>query len=158
LWRPAKPCCQSHRIHIGSTVGPFPTTLRSALMRRTLPLLPCLALALIVATIPGDHRATRAAEDEKKADDNAPPLAHYVFFTLKESTAANRKALVASCKKHLTKHEGEVYFTVGTLAEDLKAKVNDREFDVALAIVFKDKAAHDKYQTHKRHLDFIKEN
>src|SRR5262245_41261523 len=126
-------------------------------MRRTMALLPGLALALLVAAIPGDRRASRAADD-KKADDKAPPLAHNVFFTLKERTAANRKTLVTACKKYLTKHEGELYFTVGTLCEDLKREVNDLDFDVALTIVFKNKAAHDKYQDHKRHLDFIKEN
>jgi hypothetical protein len=126
-------------------------------MRRTTSLLPFLALALIVATLPGDRAASRAADDAAEGDKSSP-LAHSVYFTLNEGTAANRKALVASCKKHLTKHEGELYFTVGTLAEDLKAKVNDRDFDVALTIVFKSKAAHDKYQTHKRHLAFIKEN
>ena len=29
---------------------------------------------------------------------------------------------------------------------------------MALTIVFENKAAHDKYQDHKRHLEFIKEN
>jgi nitrilase len=36
--------------------------------------------------------------------------------------------------------------------------VNDRDFDVALHLVFESKAAHDKYQTHPRHLKLIEEN
>lgn len=124
-------------------------------MRRTLPMLPALALALLVATAPENRRASRA---DDKTEDKSTPLAHNVFFTLKERNAANRKALVAACKKYLTKHEGELYFTVGTLCEDLKREVNDLDFDVALTIVFKNKAAHDKYQDHERHLAFIKEN
>ncbi|HEY7158963.1 MAG TPA: Dabb family protein, partial [Gemmataceae bacterium] len=53
---------------------------------------------------------------------------------------------------------GEVFFAAGTLAEDLDRPVNDRDFDVGLHIVFKDKASHDKYQDAKRHKEFIEEN
>jgi len=87
-----------------------------------------------------------------------PQLGHMVFFTLAERNAANQQKLVDACEKYLGDHEGTVYFSVGTLAEDFKRDVNDRDFDVALHLVFKDKAAHDKYQTHERHLKFIEEN
>lgn len=113
-------------------------------------------LAALAACAALGHRPAAVADE--KPDDKGPMLAHYVFFTLKERTDANKKKLVAACKKHLTKHEGEVFFTVGTLAEDLKGELNDRDFDVALTIVFKNKAAHDTYQPNRRHLDFIKEN
>jgi quinol monooxygenase YgiN len=36
--------------------------------------------------------------------------------------------------------------------------VNDLDYDVALHIVFKNKAAHDKYQDAPRHQKFIDEN
>ena len=71
---------------------------------------------------------------------------HDVFFALKDNSAAAKDKLVAACKKYLTKHPGEVFFAAGTLAEDLNRPVNDRDFDVALHIVFADRAAHDKYQ------------
>ncbi|GIW96269.1 MAG: hypothetical protein KatS3mg110_4310 [Pirellulaceae bacterium] len=90
------------------------------------------------------------------ADD--PQLAHMVFFKLKESTPEARQKLVAACQKYLSGHEGTVYFSVGVLAEDLNRDVNDRDFDVALHLVFANKAAHDKYQGHPRHLKFIEEN
>jgi hypothetical protein len=51
-----------------------------------------------------------------------------------------------------------VYFGVGTLAPDLAREVNDREFDVGLHVVFRDRAAHDTYQKHERHVQFIDEN
>jgi len=41
---------------------------------------------------------------------------------------------------------------------DLNRPVNDPDFDVSLHIVFVNKAAHDKYQEHPRHLKFIEEN
>lgn len=87
-----------------------------------------------------------------------PALAHMVFFTLADRTPANRDALVAGCKKYLTGHEGTVYFSVGTRAEDFKRDVNDLDYDVALHMVFKNKAAHDKYQSAPRHEKFIEEN
>ena len=63
-----------------------------------------------------------------------------------------------ACKKYLSKHDGEVYFAAGTLAKDLKREVNDLDFDVALNIVFQERAAHDKYQDNPRHIQFINEN
>jgi hypothetical protein len=94
------------------------------------------------------------------AQDKAagPMVVHSVYFSLKDNTPEAKKKLVESCKKYLTKHEGEVYFAAGTLAEEFDRPVNDRDFDVALLIIFKDKAAHDKYQEADRHQKFIDEN
>ena len=85
-------------------------------------------------------------------------LAHMVYFSLKDDSAASKDKLVAACKKHLSGHPGEVFFAAGTLAADLKREVNEVDWDVALHIVFKDKAAHDAYQVAPRHEEFIKEN
>src|SRR5262245_57489835 len=84
-------------------------------------------------------------------------VVHDVYFSLKENSAEARHKLVEACKKYLTKHEGEVFFAVGMLAEELKRPVNDRDFDVGLHIVFRDMKAHDKYQSHPRHSKFIEE-
>jgi hypothetical protein len=88
----------------------------------------------------------------------APQLAHIVFFTLHESSPANRAALVAACDKYLSGHEGTVYYSAGILNDELARPVNDRGFDVALHVVFESKAAHDVYQQHPRHLQFVEEN
>ncbi len=82
-------------------------------------------------------------------------LAHDVYFTLKDNSPKAKQELVELCKKYLSKHPGEVFFAVGTLAEDYKREVNDRDFDVALHIVFSDSAAQDKYQIAERHKQFI---
>ena len=55
-------------------------------------------------------------------------VSHDVFFSLKDATAENKKTL------------------------------NDLNFDVALHIVFNDKASQDKYQDAPRHLEFIEKN
>jgi len=85
-------------------------------------------------------------------------LSHDVFFSLKDASEPAKAKLVAACQKYLTAHEGTVFFSVGTLAGDFTRDVNDRDFDVALHVTFKDKAAHDKYQDHPRHTQFIEEN
>jgi hypothetical protein len=85
-------------------------------------------------------------------------LSHDVYFSLKDNSPEAKKKLVAACKKYLSGHQGEVFFAAGTLAESLKREVNDLQFDVALHLVFKDMASHDKYQEAKRHQQFIDEN
>jgi hypothetical protein len=84
-------------------------------------------------------------------------LSHDVYFTLKDNSAEAKKKLVDSCKKYLTGHSGEVFFAAGPRAEEFSREVNDRDFDVALHIVFKDKASHDKYQDAEKHKQFIEE-
>ena len=90
---------------------------------------------------------------------NAPPLlSHDVYFSLNDASPAAREALVAACKKYLTGHPGVVAFSAGVLASELDRPVNDRDFDVALHMVFDGKASHDKYQDAPRHKQFIEEN
>jgi quinol monooxygenase YgiN len=86
-----------------------------------------------------------------------PQLAHMVYFSLKDRSPDAVLKLVESCHKYLSDHPGCVYFSAGTLA-DLAREVNDRDFDVALNVVFQDRAAHDAYQTAPKHLQFVAEN
>lgn len=85
-------------------------------------------------------------------------LAHNVYFSLKDPSAATIQRLVAACKKHLTEHPGTVFFACGSLASELNREVNDRDFDVALHIIFDNQAAHDRYQDSARHVQFVEEN
>ena len=85
-------------------------------------------------------------------------LAHDVYFTLNDRTDEARAALVAACRKYLSNHPGSVFFACGTRALQYDREVNDRDFDVALLVVFATEADHDAYQTAPRHLQFIEEN
>ena len=98
--------------------------------------------------------------DGQAADDkeSGPMLAHMVFFELKNDTPENSEALVAACYKYLSDLPGVVHFSAGTRAEEYDRPVNDQKFNVALHVVFKDKASHDAYQTAPRHLEFIEKN
>lgn len=96
-----------------------------------------------------------AASDQSKADQL---VIHNVYFTLAESTPANREKLVAACRKYLVNHPGVVYFACGTLVPDLERDLNVRDWDVGLHIIFENRAAHDRYQPAPDHLKFIEEN
>jgi hypothetical protein len=107
-----------------------------------------VGMALVFATLLSGS-AARAAESKV--------LAHDVYFALNDPSAEAKAKLLAACKKYLTGHEGTTFFAAGTLAGELNRPVNDRDFDVALHVYFRDKAAHDKYQEAPRHKQFIAE-
>jgi len=85
-------------------------------------------------------------------------LAHNVYFTLNDPSEDAIDCLVGACHEYLKDHPGVVFFAAGRLVEELQRPVNDRDFHVALHVVFTDKAAHDAYQQAPAHLTFIEEN
>lgn len=84
-------------------------------------------------------------------------LAHDVYFTLRDASPEAKQKLVDACRLYLTGHEGTVFFAAGARAEKMTREVNDQGFDVGLHVYFRDKAAHDAYQDHPRHQQFIAE-
>ena len=111
-----------------------------------------LSLAAAAIALPALAVAARPAA---KAE---PRLAHMVFFTLKDRSPESRAKFVASCQKYLTGHPGALHVSFGTIAEDVVEPVSDRDFDVALHVVFENKAANATYQKSKRHVEFVEEN
>lgn len=120
----------------------------------------CIGIALVGAFAAGYVVSQRQSPTEAgdKKSTSSGQIGHMVYFKLKDNSPAEKKKLVDACKKYLTKHEGEVYFAAGTLAEKLKREVNVTDWDVALHIVFRDLKSHDLYQDAKRHQEFIDEN
>ena len=84
-------------------------------------------------------------------------LAHNVYFTLKDPSSAAKRKLVEASKKYLAPIPGIVFFACGPLVEDLARPVNDRDFHVALHVVFRDRKSHDDYQAAAQHQKFIDE-
>ena len=82
-------------------------------------------------------------------------LAHNVFFSLTDNCPAAKQELVDDCHKLLAPIPGILFYAAGRLADDLDRNVNDREFDVALHVVFEDRAAHDAYSVHDSHQQFV---
>jgi Stress responsive A/B Barrel Domain len=116
-----------------------------------------LAIGLVTALVAVSYFGLLRPGTSEAGKKGAPMLSHDVYFALKDNSAKAKQELVDACKKYLSKHPGEVFFAVGTLAEDYKREVNDRDFDVALHIVFSDGAAQEKYQVAERHKQFIEE-
>ena len=91
-------------------------------------------------------------------EPGAELLVHNVYFALHDGSPEARARLLAAIRKYLPGHPGVLFFACGTLADELRRDVNDRDFDVALHVVFRDRAAHDHYQGTPEHLAFIAEN
>ncbi len=85
-------------------------------------------------------------------------LAHSVFFSLYDRSAPAVKQMLDACRKYLQGHPGTLFFACGTPNQELDRPVNDRDFDVALYLVFESKDAHDAYQEAPLHQQFISEN
>ena len=79
----------------------------------------------------------------------------YFQFDYNSPTAVGK--MTAACEKYLKDHPGAAYYAAGTLAGE-KSMFNDREWDVALHLVFKTKADLDKYSSSERHKQFVDEN
>jgi hypothetical protein len=115
--------------------------------------------SLLVAGAVALVTVSAGAQDRPEKKQAAGPLiAHMVYFKLKDSSPAARQKLIDACDKYLAAHEGVVAYAAGPIAAEFQREVNDRSWDVALHLVFADKAAHDRYQDHPDHLKFIAEN
>lgn len=84
-------------------------------------------------------------------------LAHNVFFSLHDTSEKAKQQLVAECHTYLAAAPGAVFYAAGTLSS-VDRPVSDRDYDVALHLVFQTRAAHDAYQTNPQHLEFIARN
>ena len=90
--------------------------------------------------------------------EKANALTHTVYFELKDHSAEKCEQLVEACYSLLTPIEGSISLHAGVRDEELSRPVNDQEFHVGLVVVFKNRAAHDAYQTHENHLAFLADN
>ncbi|HEX4611838.1 MAG TPA: Dabb family protein [Urbifossiella sp.] len=115
------------------------------------PLVVAAAVAFAVTSAGGQDRP-------QPAKQTGPHIGHMVYFKLKDQSPAARQKLVDACDKYLAGHDGVVFYSAGPIAAEFKREVNDRDWDVALHLVFADKAAHDHYQDHPDHLKFIAES
>lgn len=98
-----------------------------------------------------------AMADQPATSDASKMLAHMVYFALNEPTDENKRKVLDGCQKYLTGHPGTVFYAAGTCATEYDRPVNDRDFDVALQLVFKDRGAQDAYQVSERHKQFVDE-
>jgi hypothetical protein len=114
------------------------------------------ALALSLALV--GYLALNPRTETQAADAPGTMIAHDVYFSLKDNSAAAKNKLVAACHKYLSDHPGTVFYAAGARGEEFNRELNDRDWDVGLHIVFKTKADHDRYQEAAKHKTFIDEN
>jgi hypothetical protein len=80
---------------------------------------------------------------------------HHVYFWLKpDAGKAAKENLIADCRSLLAKVPGVQQLWAGEPAGNQR-EIVDNSYSVALAVVFLDRAAHDAYQEHPLHLEFI---
>lgn len=84
-------------------------------------------------------------------------LSHNVFFVLNDNSEKAKQQLVDECHAYLAAAPGAVFYAAGTLSS-VDRPVSDRDYDVALHLVFQTRADHDAYQTNSQHLEFITRN
>jgi hypothetical protein len=83
---------------------------------------------------------------------------HHVYFWLKPATPPEAKTqLVDDCRQLLRGIPGIVHLWAGEPAMTPR-EVVDNSYSVGLCIILENSAAHDAYQTHPTHLNFIARN
>ena len=81
-------------------------------------------------------------------------FSHIVIFWLKPGMPDAVDQFIAGAEKYLKPIPGVLSFHVGRMVPSHRAVV-DQSYQVALNIVFSDKQAHDIYQDHPSHLEFV---
>lgn len=91
------------------------------------------------------------------AAGNKKPLAHHVFFWLKNPNSKEDRDKLVEGVKTLKKIETVLEIHVGVVAATEKRDVVDTSWAVSELIFFKDLAGQSTYQSHPVHLAFVKE-
>ena len=84
-------------------------------------------------------------------------FAHIVFFQLLDLSDPGVDTFIDYCVKYLANHNGQIHFSVGLRAVDINRDVTDAAFDVAMHVIFENRAAYDAYAASQAHQDFITE-
>lgn len=88
--------------------------------------------------------------------ENKKPLAHHVFFWLKNPDSAEDRDKLVEGLKGLAKIETIREIHIGVLASTEKRDVVDTSWQVSELMFFSDLAGQSTYQNHPVHLDFVK--
>jgi hypothetical protein len=81
-------------------------------------------------------------------------FSHIVIFWTNPAVANAADELIDGANKYLPGIPGILQFHVGKMVSSPRPVV-DQSYQVALNTVFKDKQAHDDYQTHPQHVEFV---
>jgi hypothetical protein len=81
-------------------------------------------------------------------------FSHVVIFWTFPADAQAPEKLIAGCDKYLRSIPGVVHYHAGRMVRSPRPVV-EQTYQVALNIVFADRAAQDGYQAHPLHVEFI---
>lgn len=81
-------------------------------------------------------------------------FSHVVIFWTDPANPNATDALIAGANQYLRGIPGVLQFHVGKMVPSHRPVV-DQTYQVALNLVFPDKASQDAYQTHPQHVEFI---
>ncbi len=81
-------------------------------------------------------------------------FSHVVIFWTKPEIPDATKALLAGAEKYLKPCPGVLHYHCGQMIPSHRDVV-DQSYQVALNLVFEDKAAQDAYQEHPLHVEFV---
>lgn len=81
-------------------------------------------------------------------------FSHVVIFWTDPAQPDAADQLLAGCNHYLRDIPGTVFFHVGKMVPSHRPVV-DQSYQVALNVVFTDKAAQDAYQVHPAHVEFV---
>ena len=85
-------------------------------------------------------------------------LAHYVFFTLKDTSDKAIESLIEESYTYLKDLPGIINFSAGRIVPENNREVNVTDFHVGLHVIFSDKSYHDQYQDAEKHNIFVDRN
>lgn len=81
-------------------------------------------------------------------------FSHVVIFWTDPAQPGAVDELVAGAEKYLRPILGILHFHVGRMVPSARPVV-EQSYQVGLNVVFADKAAHDAYQVHPLHVEFV---
>jgi len=81
-------------------------------------------------------------------------FSHVVIFWTDTKRPGGADELLAGVNRYLKNIPGILHFHAGKMAPSHRAVV-DQSYQVALNLVFPDKATQDEYQMHPQHLEFV---
>jgi hypothetical protein len=79
---------------------------------------------------------------------------HTVIFWTDHNNADAADVLLAGIQKHLPSIPGIIHFSAGKMVPSPRDVV-DQSYQVGLNVVFLNKKAHDEYQVHPQHQEFV---
>jgi hypothetical protein len=117
-------------------------------------------LTTAAALVPGGlilaNSSIPSPTDKSPAEKTDKPLAHHVFFWLKDPASKEDRDKLVEGVKTLSKIATVREIHVGVLASTEKRDVVDTSWQVSELMFFSDLAGQSSYQNDPIHLDFIK--